>query len=485
MDDDQLIYLPETIVSEHTCRPVFKSTKLEVPTFWCETCKFYMDDPSNAIKHFASNYHQGEKRRHERNNSSYSTAEPSSKKPKFDRGMKNIDDRKRSDIAISRRNSMPSFPSAQSYNPLECKMCEVTFTGQVSANEHFQSKKHATRLGEINPSKTMEYIDGHKRNDIAISKTNIMQSFPSTQSNNSLEGKMCEVTFTGQVSADEHFQSKKHATRLAEIDPSQTVESITEMNKKQLTCETCSITFTSDAHALQHFKGKRHSEALAKQYHNDISKRGGADNLGVGRGSGRGGTMLGRGGSGRGGTMLGRGRGNSMGRGRSGNNVSRGGGSNQQSNTNRGGGSNRGRGSGHNSHTNNLGVNRNESTFQGRSGGGTGTVGGSRVRVSDPSQLQSPQPPLPPQPPMSVPPLPPPPQPPMPPISSDRSYDNFYSNSNPTINSGGYTRFYTPHTLSTSNGATTDQVSQSYSQKINEINSNIDQLKRKLGSLYE
>jgi len=185
------------------------------------------------------------------------------------------------------------------------------------------------------------------------------------------------------------------------------------------------MTFTSDVHALQHFKGKRHSETVANQYNSsEANKRGGGITNRGGRGMLRGAGFIGRGYDG----APGRGRGQ-IGRGYD-------------------GAQSRGRGNmGTNSTGRGRGIGRGEKNMRGH-GRGTSTSP-MYNKFSSPN-------------------------------ANGYSNQNIHQNNNSNFgNNYGPTR----GGFNNNNRYGSAPIS-SYSNKMSEISSDINQLKQRLGSLY-
>merc|ERR1711892_351111 len=78
---------------------------------------------------------------------------------------------------------------------LECDLCQKSFSGVESKEEHLKSKKHLIKMSET----SLEVI------------------FPNKETNtNTLECKICDKIFSGIESKEEHLKSKKHLKKCNE-----------------------------------------------------------------------------------------------------------------------------------------------------------------------------------------------------------------------------------------------------------------------------
>jgi len=399
MEDNEVIYLPETLISPYTHRPLFKCTATRAPTFWCELCKYKLVSPKTAILHLSGKHHQKKLAAQHAVLPTSSTTVPKSEELRPATSNEPLAKRPRYDDVGQDSKPATAAKSAVKSAAGRCERCNIDFTSDIHAEQHYNGKKHAALLAEVTAGKEVQNMVGSK------------------------------------MSSDENKNG--------------------DVEKKPLQCELCDIQFTSDIHALQHFKGRKHSEALAAQYNKRMEENGRS-----GGAIGRGGASVsgGRGTSRGGGASTGRG--SDRGRGGGMNNISRGG-------SGSAGGSQRGRGGGMNSNSRGRGIGRGETNTRGR---GRGTTTQSRP-------------------------------------STEPVYDSFYasksngySNQNSNQNSGSYDRYYAPTSGNYNSSGVSDSTSAGYSNagfnntgfsdvstytnKMSEINSDINQLKRRLGSLY-
>ena len=80
----------------------------------------------------------------------------------------------------------------------DCKLCEKSFTGIESQTEHFKSKKHINKEAERN------------QQVVNLKEVRDIQEQINPADEKKFECKICEKSFTGIESQQEHFLSKKH-----------------------------------------------------------------------------------------------------------------------------------------------------------------------------------------------------------------------------------------------------------------------------------
>ena len=147
---------------------------------------------------------------------------------------------------------------------LECQICEKSFSGIESKDDHLRSKKHLNKVQENDNEPKMKMEKTNSINAVQANQTNVMQ----------FECKLCEKSFTGIESQEEHLMSTKHkknATfktapvflpKVEEKHLEQSLNSEASVNEV-LECKICQKSFSGIESKDDHFKSRKHLNKIS------------------------------------------------------------------------------------------------------------------------------------------------------------------------------------------------------------------------------
>ena len=126
---------------------------------------------------------------------------------------------------------------------LECQICENSFSGIESKDDHFKSRKHLNKIsgGSL---------------QVKLPKNDILPRSSGEDSKTSLFCNLCQKPFTGIESEAEHLKSKKHLNKVVEKATQNNIQPKKEENK--LECKICDKIFSGVESKEAHLKSKKH-----------------------------------------------------------------------------------------------------------------------------------------------------------------------------------------------------------------------------------
>ena len=128
--------------------------------------------------------------------------------------------------------------------PLQCKRCNVIFNSPISAQQHFEGRRHAEMV-QASPLPLAPRQEQQEEYDLVC--------------------QTCDVKFNSQISARQHFTGKKHATNVAEgkgVNTQSTTKRLASDPGSR--CNVCNVVMTSATQLEQHNKGARHKLAVER-----------------------------------------------------------------------------------------------------------------------------------------------------------------------------------------------------------------------------
>lgn len=144
----------------------------------------------------------------------------------------------------------------------KCDVCDLVFTSQVHAKQHFEGRNHQKK-SQSQPKAILS--NTAPENHFVDCPTSINLSV-----NNEYKCDVCNVPLTSEVTAKQHFEGKKHQKNAqihskAAVSNSPLDDYFQDIHTQddmpvinQDKCELCDVKFTSFTHASDHLKGKVH-----------------------------------------------------------------------------------------------------------------------------------------------------------------------------------------------------------------------------------
>ena len=145
---------------------------------------------------------------------------------------------------VEEKHLEQSLNSEASVNEvLECKICQKSFSGIESKDDHFKSRKHLNKISE-------------ERLQVNLPKDKTLPRDSGEESATRLYCNLCEKPFTGIESEAEHMKSKKHLNKLAEKAHQNNI--LPKKEENNLECKICDKIFTGVESKEEHLKSKKH-----------------------------------------------------------------------------------------------------------------------------------------------------------------------------------------------------------------------------------
>ena len=147
---------------------------------------------------------------------------------------------------------------------LECQICEKSFSGIESKNEHLRSKKHLNKVQENDNEQKMKKEKTYRINAVEAKQTNERK----------FECKQCEKSFTGIESQEEHFMSKKHKNNAAfkttqvflpKVEEKHLEQALNKSMNEVFECKTCQKSFSGIESKDEHFKSRKHLNKISEE----------------------------------------------------------------------------------------------------------------------------------------------------------------------------------------------------------------------------
>ena len=140
-------------------------------------------------------------------------------------------------VAPENTNTLDKQVSMELY----CELCQKSFTGAESMREHEQSQKHRRKVEALNT----EDLNCEK----VVNVSAPLNSVDEKQSSGAKECKLCQKTFSGQQSMEEHLNSQKHLKKLSQARLG---------SLRALECQPCKKVFSGQESLEEHLKSKKH-----------------------------------------------------------------------------------------------------------------------------------------------------------------------------------------------------------------------------------
>ena len=164
---------------------------------------------------------------------------------------------------VERNSSIPSQEkeNRKGVRNLFCEVCQKPFTGEQSQQEHMKSEKHKRKV-EMSAS----------------APQNTKSESLDKQIIGELCCKVCQKTFTGAQSMREHEQSEKHRRKVEALKTLKTEDlnfvkqqllknsnpSMTVDDKQSMECRVCQKSFTGEQSRQEHLKSEKHLKKVSR-----------------------------------------------------------------------------------------------------------------------------------------------------------------------------------------------------------------------------
>ena len=164
---------------------------------------------------------------------------------------------------MERNSSTPSQEkeNRKAVRDLFCEVCQKPFTGEQSQQEHMKSEKHRRKV-EMSAS----------------APQNTKSESLDKQITGELCCKVCQKTFTGAQSMREHEQSEKHRRKVEALKTLKTEDlnfvkqqllknsnpSMTVYDKQSMECRVCQKSFTGEQSRQEHLKSEKHLKKVSR-----------------------------------------------------------------------------------------------------------------------------------------------------------------------------------------------------------------------------
>lgn len=183
---------------------------------WCNVCSIELTSVSHAQSHISGKTHR-KRSGHPGNLTMSPVTHVSTERSSWN------DETSRIDYIAAQNTRMSQVSKPGDF--LQCEACGVTFSGEVSAMQHYASDKHRK-----------------KSNQIQQGLRNKLQYFCS----------LCNVPFTGPENEEIHMKSQKHLKQV------KLMEKRAKGEELPLRCNACDCVFTGQENAEEHFKSSKH-----------------------------------------------------------------------------------------------------------------------------------------------------------------------------------------------------------------------------------